>query len=190
MKKLLLLASALFLAACSAPQPPQLNLIMTPVVNQPTIAQQQSFSLTSKDLRSAQYVALVDSGRNNVEPLHARQNLRISLENALAEQFQAQGFTLAVNSENSLVAQLQEALVNIKHSVLEHEMDANITVVLIAETPQGKLTKTYNATSQRSALFQASEEDITAILNNTFDLIFKEIANDNELKTYMLERFK
>ena len=102
MRKLVLAASVALLTACASPQQEQLNFMPQPVLSNSNLVQNANFTLTSKDVRSAQYVALIDSGRSNIEPIHSRQNVRISIENALLEQFQSQGFNTTVNSENSV----------------------------------------------------------------------------------------
>ncbi len=189
MKKLVLAASIALLAACSAPQPQQVSFMPTAVLSKSDIVKNSSFTFTSKDVRSAQYVALVDSGRNNIEPIHARQNVRIALENALAEQFDSQGFSITVNSENTLTLEIQEALVTVTHSIMENEMNGNVVLQLTAETPQGKMVKSYTGTAKRTGTLSASNEDIEKVLNDVVNLVLKEIANDSELKDYMKERF-
>ncbi|MCW8336326.1 hypothetical protein J4N42_10860 [Vibrio sp. SCSIO 43135] len=189
MRKLVLAASIALLTACSAPQPEQINFKPKAVLSSSDLVDGSSYTLTSKDVRSAQYVALVDSGRSNIEPLHAQQNVRISLENALLEQFGSQGFRSTVNSENSVEVEIQEALVTVKHSVMENEMDGKVTIEITAETPKGKLVKTYNGTATRSGMLSASNEEIATVLNDVVNLVLKEIANDRELKEYMAERF-
>ena len=82
MKKLVLAASIALLTACAAPQQQQINFMPQPVLSNSDIVKGSTFTLVSKDVRSAQYVALVDSGRHNIEPVHAKQNVRIALENA------------------------------------------------------------------------------------------------------------
>ncbi len=189
MKKLVLAASIALLAACSAPQPQQVSFMPKAVLSNSDIVKNSSFTFTSKDVRSAQYVALVDSGRNNIEPIHARQNVRIALENALAEQFDSQGFSITVNSENTLTLEIQEALVTVTHSIMENEMNGNVVLQLTAETPQGKMVKSYTGTAKRTGTLSASNEDIEKVLNDVVNLVLKEIAADSELKDYMKERF-
>ncbi|ANS84613.1 hypothetical protein VSVS12_00825 [Vibrio scophthalmi] len=190
MRKLVLAASmALLLTACSAPQQEQLNFAPRAELSNSNIVNGSTFSLTSKDVRSAQYVALVDSGRSNIEPLHSKQNVRITLEKALLEQFQSQGFRTSVNSDNSIVLQVQEMLVSVKHSVMENEMDAKLVIELTAETPKGKLVKVYTATANRNGALSASNEEIELVLNDVANLALREIANDRELQSYMQERF-
>lgn len=189
MRKLVLAASIALLTACSAPQQEQLNFMPKAVVSSSDLVQDATFSLTSKDVRSAQYVALVDSGRSNIEPIHSKQNVRISLENALLEQFQSQGFRSTVNSENSVQIEVQEALVSVKHTVMENEMDGKVVVEITAETPQGKLVKTYTGTAKRTGALSASNEEIETVLNDVVNLVLQEVSNDRELQNYMQERF-
>ena len=100
MKKLILAASIMALTACSAPQQEQINVMPEASLSSSNLVQGKTYTLTSKDVRAAQYVALVDSGRSNIQPIHAKQNMRISLEDALAKQLESQGFRASVNSEN------------------------------------------------------------------------------------------
>lgn len=189
MKKLVLAASIALLTACSAPQQSQINVNPQAALSQNAIVNNSSFSLVSKDVRSAQYVALVDSGRNNIEPIHPRQNVRITLENALAEQFGSQGFRLSVNSENTITFEIQELLVSVKHSIMENQMDGSVVLEITAETPRGKLVKSYTGTAKRTGVLSASNDEIETVLNDVINTVLKEIANDAELQNYMQERF-
>lgn len=189
MRKLVLAASMALLTACSAPQQEQLNFAPMTELSNSNIVNGSTFSLTSKDVRSAQYVALVDSGRSNIEPIHAKQNVRITLENALVEQFQSQGFRSSVSSDNTVELEVQEVLVSVKHSVMENEMNAKIVIELTAETPKGKLVKLYTATANRNGALSASNEEIELVLNDVANLALREVANDRELQSYMQERF-
>lgn len=189
MRKLVLAASMALLTACSAPQQEQLNFAPMAELSNSNIVNGSTFSLTSKDVRSAQYVALVDSGRSNIEPIHAKQNVRITLENAFVEQFQSQGFRSSVSSDNTVELEVQEVLVSVKHSVMENEMNAKIVIELTAETPKGKLVKLYTATANRNGALSASNEEIELVLNDVANLALREVANDRELQSYMQERF-
>lgn len=190
MKKLILAASLVLLAACSStPEEPQVNFMPQTTTSQNKLVNNLALSLDSKDVRSAQYVALVDNGRNNIQPMHAKQNIRITLESALNEQLLSQGYNVTVNSENTLTLEIRELLVNVKHSVMSNEMDAKITLQLTAETPEGKLVKTFNGTASKSGTFSASDAQIEMVVNDITSLVLAEIANDSELSSYMKERF-
>ena len=102
MKKLLVAASVLALTACSTPSEPQLSINPEPVIAAQPLIQGKSMNLDSRDLRTAQFIAVVDSGRENVQPLHTTENLRTTLEDALSRQLQAQGYTIAKDSNGTL----------------------------------------------------------------------------------------
>ena len=189
MKKLVLAASLVVLTACSAPQQEQLSVMPEATLSTSNLVENKTYTLTSKDVRAAQYVALVDSGRSNIQPIHAKQNMRISLENAIAQQFESQGYRASVNSENSIVLEIQEALVTVKHTIMENQMDGKVTLEVTAETPQGKLVKTFNGTGVRTGTLSASNDDISMVLNDVINLVLADISNDQELQNYMKERF-
>lgn len=189
MRKLVLAASMALLTACAAPQQEQINFMPKAVLSNSDLVKDAAFTLTSKDVRSAQYVALVDSGRSNIEPIHSKQNVRISIENALLEQFKSQGFRSTVSSENTIAIEVQEALVSVKHTVMENQMDGKVVLEITAETPQGKLVKTYTGTAKRTGALSASNEDIELVLNDVINLVLEEVSNDRELNEYMQERF-
>lgn len=190
MKKLLVAASIMLLTACSSPQTEQLNVTPTATLSKADLVRGKTFSLSSKDVRAAQYVAVIDSGHSRVEPLHARQNLRVTLSEILKQQFESQGFSIVNTSNNSIMLTIDQALVTVKHSMMSNEMNADVILNVIAETPEGKLVRTYNGTAKRTGRLSASNEDIELVLNDVINLVLEKIANDQELQSYMMERFK
>jgi uncharacterized lipoprotein len=190
MKKLLIAASLTFLAACSyTPEEPQINFVPKASMAQNRMVDNLAFSLESRDARSAQYIALLDSGRSNVQPIHAQQNIRISLESALMDQFRSQGYNITVNSENTIKLEILELLANVQHSVMANEMQVHVTLKLTAETPAGKMEKTYKGTASKSGPFSASDAQIEMVINDITSKVLEEIANDIELNNYIKERF-
>jgi uncharacterized lipoprotein len=189
MKKIIIAASLVLLTACSAPNQHQINFVPKATLSSTNIVESKQFSFSSEDARTAQYVALMDSGRERVEPIHPRQNVRIALENALVNQFESQGFTVTNNSDNTVKLAINEVLVSVKHSVLENEMNASVVLELTIENKQGKLVKTFNGTANHSGMFSASDEEIAEVLNNVTDLVLQKIAQDQEVQNYMKERF-
>lgn len=189
MKKLLVAASLVLLTACSAPPPPQIDLMPQATLSSSDLVKGKSFVLNSKDLRAAQYVAIVDSGHSRVEPLHSKQNLRLVLDQVLSEQFKSQGFSLVDSSNNTVTLAIDQALVTVSHSVMSNEMSADVVIDVIAETPAGKLVRTFNGTAKRTGAFSASNEEIEQVLNDVINLVLQNVANDQELQKYMMERF-
>lgn len=189
MKKLLVTMSIMLLTACASTEQNQINLAPKATLSKSDIVISKSFVLTSKDMRPAQYVAVVDSGHSRVEPVHAKQNLRLTLANILSQQFNSQGFSIVTNSNNTITLSIDRALVSVTHSIMSNDMAAEVVLVLTAETPTGKLIRTYNGTAKRSGALSASNDDIQLVLNDVLNLVLEKIANDEELQNYMAERF-
>ena len=187
MKKFLIAASVLALTACSAPSEPQLTIAPSPVIAAQPTANGQALSLESRDLRTAQFIAVVDSGRENVQPLHATQNLRITLEEALSRQLRSQGYTVTEESQGTLRLDILEAMVNIKHSVMSHELSSKLQLQLVVESPKGKFVKRYSGKSDRTGAMSASVEDMEQALSDLITAVLKDIYADPELNTYMQE---
>ena len=189
MKKAIIALSALFLAACSAPSDPQLDIKPVASSNAHQIVENVKLTLDSSDLRTAQYVAVIDNGRQNVQPIHAKQNLRVTLEDALSTQLKNQGFIVTVDSDNTLRIDIIEALVSVQHSLMSNEMKTQVKLQITAETPRGKFVKTYNGVSEKSGSMSADNQDIEQVLNDLLNAVLDKIAVDEELQTYIKGNF-
>ncbi|MDD9157089.1 YajG family lipoprotein [Aliivibrio sp. S4TY2] len=189
MKKAIIAISALFLAACSAPSEPQLDIKPVASSNAHQIVENVKLTLDSSDLRTAQYVAVIDNGRQNVQPIHAKQNLRVTLEDALSTQLKNQGFIVTVDSDNTLRLDIIEALVSVQHSLLSNEMKTQVKLQITAETPRGKFVKTYNGVSEKAGSMSADNQDIEQVLNDLLNAVLDKIAVDEELQTYIKGNF-
>lgn len=187
MKKFFLAASVFALTACSAPSEPQLTLAPTPVIATQPTANGLALDLESRDLRTAQFIAVVDSGRQNVQPLHATQNLRVTLEDALARQLQSQGYKLTDDTQDKLRLDILEAMVNVKHSIMSHDLSSKIQLQLVVETNKGKFVKRYSGKSERTGAMSASVEDMELSMNNLMTAVLKDIYSDAELNKYLQE---
>lgn len=189
MKKAIIALSALFLAACSTPSDPQLDIKPEASSNAHHIVDGIKLTLDSSDLRTAQYVAVIDNGRQSVQPIHAKQNLRVALEDALSTQLQNQGFVITVDSDNTLRLDIIEALVNVQHSLMSNEIHTQVKLQITAETPKGKFVKTYNGVSEKTGSMSADNQDIEQVLNDLLNAVLDKIAVDEELQTYIKGNF-
>ncbi|MDA9556939.1 YajG family lipoprotein [Vibrio sp.] len=188
-RALILATSVVLLGACSSPQEQLIDF--TPEMISPSSANtaQHSIVISSRDTRKAQYVAVIDTGKSRFEPIHAKQNIRTTLEKTITNYFASQGYQSTKHSDNTIEIELKEALVSVRHSVLENEMTANITLSITAETPNGKLVRTYKGNTNQTSALSALNSDISELLNNTMNLVLKEMSQDKKLQHYMKERF-
>ena len=103
MKKLLLVSGLILgLSACSSPREPQMTIAPQPAISSVPVAQSKPVTVESRDLRTAQFVAVVDNGRKNVQPIQATSNVRVVLEDALIRQLNSQGYKVVADSKGKL----------------------------------------------------------------------------------------
>lgn len=143
--------------------------------------------LESRDLRTAQFVAVVDNGRKDVQPIHATSNLRLLLEDALSLQLKSQGYRIVDKSNQTLRLDLLDALVKVKHSMLSHTITANVQIQLVGQSNNEKFVKRYTGKSTSQGPMSASNSDMALALNSLLEELLKEMANDKQLTQFMTE---
>ncbi|CAM2911956.1 YajG family lipoprotein [Vibrio rarus] len=191
MKKLLIACCVtLFLSGCASPTDQQLNFTPQADNIKSTITQAKTLSLSTTDIRTAQYVALVNKGEDKALPIHAKQNTRTAFNSAFATLLQSQGFVISNNSDNSVEVEIEQVLVRVNSATFSNDMDAKITLKVTAETPTGKFVKTYTGSAKANNSMGASNEQIEHILNHVSKLVLNDIANDVELINYMEDKFQ
>ncbi|GAM54558.1 hypothetical lipoprotein yajG precursor [Vibrio ishigakensis] len=191
MRKLLIAAAAtLALGGCASPTSDQLHFTPAADNHNITLNETKSVALTTKDIRTAQYLALVKKNEDKALPIHAKENVRIAFGNALQEVLTTQGFEINGDSSNQIQLEVQEALVRVTSSTFSNQMQAKVTLTVTAETPSGKFVKTYSGSAKAENSMGASNEQIEHVINHVSKLVLNEIANDVELIDYMEENFK
>lgn len=177
------------LLTMSEPAKEPINFEPLVTLSQHNFVSGKTFTLITKDFRKSPYIAYSDDCSFNVKPIDAHQNVQNAIEKALSEQFQYQGFNIRGKSLNTITIEIPKALIYVKNANFENHMYANVVISITAETPRGKLVKTYNGTAKRTAAFKASNEDIEMVLNDISSQVLKKVAEDAELQDYMKERF-
>lgn len=191
MRKLLIAAAAtLALGGCASPTSDQLHFTPAADNHNITLNETKSVALTTKDIRTAQYLALVKKNEDKALPIHAKENVRIAFGSALQEVLTTQGFEINGDSSNQIQLEVQEALVRVTSSTFSNQMQAKVTLTVTAETPSGKFVKTYSGSAKAENSMGASNEQIEHVINHVSKLVLNEIANDVELIDYMEENFK
>ncbi len=188
MKKLILIPFVLMgLSACSSSPEPQLNISLKPTLAPIPLTQNQTLKLMSDDLRTAQFVAIIDNGDKEVQPIHSRSNLRGIVEGALKQQFASQGFQVNDESERTVRIELLDALVNVQDGFFSHTLRSNVDIRLTIESNDKKFTKSYNGKSTIEGGSGASTEDMQVAMNTLLEAVLRDIANDKQLNKFMKE---
>ncbi|WP_086983259.1 YajG family lipoprotein [Vibrio aphrogenes] len=191
MKKWLLLCTALLLTACaSVSQNDLVNLTPSSTLSSSKVADGLAFTLTSQDVRNAQFIAVIkQEGQEQVQPMHAKQNVRKAYEAAVYQQFFSQGFTMTKNSNNIVNLQVVDALATVTQSPMKYDIEGKVTLKLTAETPNGKFVRTYTGSGTKSGSFSADKADVEEVINRVSSRVLTTIAKDTELTKYMKSNF-
>ncbi|OEF26301.1 YajG family lipoprotein [Vibrio rumoiensis] len=191
MKKLVMLFTALALTACaSVSQDDLINLTPSSTLSSSKVVDGLAFTLTSQDVRNAQFIAIIkEDGQEQVQPLHAKQNVRKAYEAAVYQQLFSQGFTITRNSNNIVNVQVVDAVATVNQEPVKYSIDGEVTLKITAETPDGKFVKTYTGSGTKSGSFTADKTDVEEVLNRVSSRVLTSIAQDSELTNYMKGNF-
>ncbi|MBD1575053.1 hypothetical protein HC723_01060 [Vibrio sp. S11_S32] len=190
-KTLLAISATVMLSACaSISQNDLVNLVPSSTLSANQIVSGKTFALTSQDIRTAQYIAEIKmDGQEQVQPLHAKQNVREAYANAIYQQFYSQGFAKTKNSNNTLNIKVVDSVVKVAQQPVKYAIDGKVTIQITAETPNGKFVKSYQGSGTKTGSFTADTKDIEEVLNRVSSNVLANIAKDSELTNYMKGNF-
>ncbi len=186
-RNLLITAMIIGITGCSTPKEAQLTISPKPTLSETAMTKKAQVVLGSRDLRTAQFVAVVDNGRKEVQPLHTDTNLRLTLENALAIQMNSLGFNRVQEGQVKLRLDLLDALVKVKHSLFSHSISTNVQIQLVAQNKKNSFVKRYTGQSTSDGPMSASTNDMEKELNSLLEAVLNDIAKDTQLITFMTE---
>ncbi|ATF08583.1 YajG family lipoprotein [Candidatus Enterovibrio altilux] len=190
MKKLLLVSGfILALSACSTSKKSQLTISPQPTISSIAITQNVLVMVESRDLRTAQFVAIIDNGPQNIQLIHPTSNMRIMLENALIRQLSSQGYRVTTHAKGKLRLDLLNSLVKVEYSAFSHTITTNVQIQLVAETSNNKFVQRYSGQSTTQGTISASFVDMEIALNRLLEAALQDIARDKKLSSFMNKNF-
>ncbi|UJF18843.1 YajG family lipoprotein [Vibrio sp. SS-MA-C1-2] len=176
------------IAGCSSKTPQPIDLSPKATLAAAPIVKDRSIELTVNDLRTAQYIALNDTGEKFVYPLHAQQNLRSTFSDLLILQLKSQGFKIQPNAPLTLQVDILDMVANVKNETVTNTIKSRVKVQLIAQAEGHQFTKRYSGESSETSGGSASEEDISEKVSQLLSLVLSDIAKDNELQQFLIKQ--
>ncbi len=179
----------LLLSACAS-QPtalPTIPLTPTLTLTHQSLNVSEPMQLQVNDFRQLKYIAIVDSGRNNVDAYQSRQPLTEVFLRALSQQLQSQGVKLVSQSSNKMTIAIQTAQVNVDQSLVKYQMNTALQLSLTVTTSHGKFVKQYSGKASKEAPLEASLEDMQQSMDKLISSVLHDIATDAELNQYLKE---
>ena len=146
------------------------------------MAQSAIVTVSSKDSRSnsdiASYTRMGELVKLNAQPAPAQLFQQVMQQNLISKGFRIgspnnanAGVTMEVKSFNATVDQ----------GNLRYNINTKIQVVAYVQGPRGNFNKVFNATRSQSGAFNANNDEIQKVLNDTFKSIVNDIYQDQEV---------
>ncbi|MDX2320584.1 MAG: YajG family lipoprotein [Moritella sp.] len=183
LKKLLLSASLLLLTACaSAPQ--QVNITAEPAQLTTQYSDTQ-VSLTSKDIRDANYLIAIHKVGEPAQLLNNEGSL-VNLTTAKLQQgWEQQGLVFKPQADIAINLELQTARIDVQQDSFEHQADSALVLIISIENKGQTLTKQYRSASTLTGAFSPSMSDLEAKFSQQLSSLLDDIFNDQQIRDYL-----
>ena len=153
-----IILAALLLTACSSITP---GFIVAPQVFLPQSnqLQQSRFAFNVSDERGLPYTLRLRNS-DNVEQIKASNDVRLQLEQTLAQALNAQGAQLDTNSSTRMTVRIAQLQALVEQRTLEHAVTNQVALTVFVQNAQGTFSKTYSGDSSFTAPFKM---DVAAV---------------------------
>lgn len=181
-RKLLIVICTTSIFACTSyPHSVQLTPELSSSQSETQLASQLKWNIQSQDQRIAHYIIEIINGDNAATLINESQSSRINIHNALHNQWQEQGLTIASDSENKVDIQLIKLLAKVEQKSFSHNISSNIVIRVKLTSENRVFSKTFNSRATQEGAFSADSEQLTKKLNDQLSHLLQEIIQDSEL---------
>jgi len=183
LKKLLLSASLVLLTACaSAPQ--QVNITAEPASLTTQYAGTQ-VSLTSKDIRDANYLIAIHKVGEPAQLLNNQSSL-VNLTTAKLQQgWEQQGLVFTAAADIAINLELQTARIDVQQDSFEHQAESTLMLIVSIENKGQTLTKQFRSASTLTGAFSPSMSDLETKFSQQLSSLLNDVFNDQQISDYL-----
>jgi len=183
LKKLLLSTGLLLLTACaSAPQ--QVNITAEPAALTMQYSDTQ-VSLTSKDIRDANYLIAIHKVGEPAQLLNNQSSLVNLTATKLQQGWEQQGLTFAPQADIAISLELQTARIDVQQDSFEHQAESTLMLIISIENNGQTLTKQYRSASTLTGAFSPSMTDLETKFSQQLSALLNDVFNDEQISHYL-----
>ena len=177
----LFIASALFLAGCTAQSNTLTFTTPAPITGQNMI-QNAIVMVQTKDSRPTQTIASYTKMGELIK-LNANPSISQLFQQLMQQNLVSKGFRIGFANEANagVTVDVRDFSANVEQGNLRYNINSKIQAVVYVQGPKGNFNKVFNATRSQSGALSASNEDIQKILSATFNDLANSIYQDNEI---------
>jgi len=188
-----LLLSTLLLSACTTMPT---SLTITPQLNDDTavnkIDSDQSWTLSSNDVRTARYLIAISSGEDVATLINESASSRLLIESSLRNHWLKQGVQFTnKNSEShekyEIKIQLIKLLAEVEQAAFSHESDINVVLKVQLSSDKTTFSKTFRSHYEQKSPFSVDIEALTTQLNTQLSQLLDQVVQDPEVNAKLLQ---
>lgn len=183
LKKLLLSAGFILLTACaSAPQQVNISAELAPLTRQYNDTQ---VTLTSKDIRDANYLIAVHKVGEPAQLLNNQGSL-VNLTTAKLQQgWEQQGLVFTPQADIAIKLELQTARIDVQQDSFEYLAESTLMLIVSIDNKGQTLTKQFRSASTLTGAFNPPMNDLEAKFSQQLSSLLTDVFNDQQIRDYL-----
>lgn len=183
---ILTLAGALMLGACASQTPNY--IVLDPQLD--TIARQTEqnlpLSISTKDLRTANYVVKFEEGNGAARLVSPSDSPRAQLEAMLRKGFSEAGYQVDPASARTMHVELDRMLTLVTESTFDYEANTQIAIKVLATNGNKTLAKEFVTKGRKTGPMGADFASLELELNKLMTEITTAIIQDGEINQFLI----
>ncbi|MFT5879262.1 MAG: putative lipoprotein [Moritella sp.] len=184
MLKQILLATGLLLLTACASDPEQVNISTAPVKLVPKYSN-TTVSLTSRDIRDANYLIAIHKIGDPAKLINNQSSLAKLAEMSLQQGWQQQGLVFDPQAEVAINLEVRVARIDVQQDAFEYMAESDLVLILSVENEGQTLTKQFSRASTLTGAFNPSIPELEAKFSQQLSLLLTDIFEDQQVNEYL-----
>ncbi|MFH7565475.1 YajG family lipoprotein [Oceanimonas smirnovii] len=178
---------ALGLSACASYYPIAVDVNPAPAEVGGGVYRGQTLALSSSDNRSSDFIIQIEQKDKSPVVVGAANNLRLQLEQALAQGFSTQGAFIEQGANTHATLELQEVLARVIRGHISYDVVQKVRVQLVLERNGQRITKQYRRSAQQEfpGRLHPELDKVTDALNRQLSLMVQDILADRDVQSFI-----
>ncbi|MGO1616627.1 MAG: YajG family lipoprotein [Oceanisphaera sp.] len=177
---------ALSLSACTSYYPVAVDV--TPTVNAKAgVYSKLPMTLSSQDARQNDYIIQVEQNNKKTVVIGATNNLKMQMQQALAEGLSTQGALLENDAPVQMELELQEVLARVIRGHISYDVVQQLRMKLTLKRDGSTITKQFRRSAQAEfpGRLHPELDKVKTALNEQLSLMIKDILADQDVQQFV-----
>ncbi|WP_107853113.1 YajG family lipoprotein [Oceanimonas marisflavi] len=178
---------ALGLTACASYYPIAVDVNPAPAEVGGGVYRGQPLALSSADNRTSDFIIQIEQKDKSPVVVGAANNLRLQMEQALAQGFSTQGAFIEQGAPTRATLELQEVLSRVIRGHISYDVVQKVRVQLVLERNGRRVVKQYRRSAQQEFPGRLHPElaPVTEALNKQLSLMVQDILADRDVQSFI-----